>query len=72
VPADLALVNGGELQAHLGTMNAEHGCWVVVRSHLGEGYAFPKGVIPVVDVEFASKTAAGPPLRRRYELNKFC
>src|SRR5262249_52437280 len=39
VPPTLALVVGdtpADLPAVLGTMSAEHGCWVVVRSHNGE------------------------------------
>jgi hypothetical protein len=75
VPADLALVTGGkptELSVHVGTFSAEHGCWVVVRSHTQDRSAFPAGVFPVVDVEFPPKTPGGEPIRKRYELKQFC
>jgi hypothetical protein len=75
VPPGLALVPGDastELNVIVGTISEEHGCWVVVRSHNVSGYAFPKGVHPVVDVEFAPKTAGGPPLKRQYALDQFC
>ena len=75
VPAGVALVTGDQptdLQGHVGTMNEEHGCWVVVRSHVGDKSAFPSGVVPVVDVEFPAKKAGAAPVRRRYTLDKFC
>jgi hypothetical protein len=75
LPADLALVTGDtptDLRGHVGTMSAEHGCWVVVRSHHGDASAFPPGVCPVVDVEFPPKAPGGPTVKKRYKLDKFC
>jgi hypothetical protein len=53
-------------------MSAEAGCWVAVRSEAGGKAAFPAGVRPVVDVEFPPKAAGGPPVKRRYALDKVC
>jgi hypothetical protein len=53
-------------------MDAEHGCWVVVRTHKGEESAFAKDVIPAVDVEFPPATPGGKPITKRYSLDKFC
>jgi len=75
VPGELALEAGHEptgLEVHVGTMSANHGCWVAVRSHDGEKPLFPKGIFPVVDVEFPSKVPGGAPVKRRYQLQKFC
>jgi hypothetical protein len=75
VPPKLALVTGEkptDLPAALGTMSAEHGCWVVVRSHNGMEGAFPKGVSPVVDVEFPPKMPGGAVVKKRYSLAEFC
>ena len=75
VPPKLALVAGAkptDLPALVGTMSAEHGCWVVVRSHQGEQSAFPKGVYPVVDIDFPPKVPGGPPVKKRYALEQFC
>jgi hypothetical protein len=75
VPAGLALVAGDkptELNACVGTMSARDGCWVVVRSHNGDKYAFAKGVHPAVDIEFPPKAPGGPAVKKRYLLDKFC
>jgi hypothetical protein len=75
VPAGLTLATGEkptELQGHVGTFSAKHGCWVVVRSHNGKQSAFPEGVHPVVDVQFPPKAAGGPAVKRRYALDQFC
>jgi hypothetical protein len=75
VPTEMALVTGDkptDLRGHVGTMNAEHGCWVVVRSHNGEKSAFSEGVFPVVDVQFPPKAPGGAPVERRYVLDHFC
>src|SRR5262249_25533860 len=75
VPTDLTLVTGEQptdLRGHIGTMHAEHGCWVVVRSHDQDKSAFPEGVFPVVDVEFPPQTPGNAPVKRRYPLDKFC
>jgi hypothetical protein len=45
---------------------------VVVRTHHGETSAFPKGVFPMVDIEFPSKTPGGPVVKKRYALDHFC
>jgi hypothetical protein len=74
LPPQLALHTGDkeeDLFAVVGTMDAEHGCWVVVRSHAGQQSAFP-GVSPVVDIEFPSKKPGAPPVKQRYALDKFC
>jgi hypothetical protein len=44
---------------------------VVVRIEGNDGPAFPKGVHPVVDVEFSAKDK-GPPIKRRYPLDEPC
>jgi hypothetical protein len=75
LPPQLALKAGAdptELPAVVGTMDAAHGCWVVVRSHTGERSAFPAGICPVVDIEFPPKTPGDPPVKRQYQLDKFC
>jgi hypothetical protein len=75
VPPDLKLITGDkpiELNAVVGTMSAEHGCWVVVRSHNGEKSAFARGVHPAVEIEFPAKTPGGPTVKKRYLLDKFC
>lgn len=75
VPPKLALATGDaptDLHAVVGTMDAEHGCWVVVRSHAGEKSAFGPGVHPVVDVEFPPKLPGGPAVKKRYALDQFC
>ena len=49
VPAELALVTGDkptDLRGYAGTMNAEHGGWVVVRNHNGDVPAFSQGRLP--------------------------
>jgi hypothetical protein len=74
-PPGLVLATGDQptdLNGYVGTMNAEHGCWVVVRSHKGDKSAFPEGVFPVVDVEFPPKAQGGAPVRKRYVLDHFC
>ena len=74
-PPELDLKAGDkptDLSAVVGTMDAEHGCYVVVRSHNGDRSAFPEGVRPVVDVEFPPKEPGGSPVKKRYELDKFC
>jgi hypothetical protein len=75
LPEGLKLVAGDQptdLNGYVGTINAEHGCWVVVRSHDGNKSAFPEGVFPVVDVEFPPKAPGGAPVRKRYMLDQFC
>jgi hypothetical protein len=56
----------GEISAVVGTMDAERGCWVVVRSE-----ELPKDLHPVVEVEYrASKTGAA--IKQRYRLEQRC
>jgi hypothetical protein len=75
LPPKRALVSGEkpvDLSGVLGTMNAEYGCWVMVRSHDEKGGAFPNDVFPVVDVEFPPKTPGGAAVKKRYPLAEFC
>jgi hypothetical protein len=79
VPPRLALKTGDDptdLTALIGTMNAEHGCWVVTRTHSYSGKkeiaVFPPGVHPVVEIEFPPKRPGAAPVKRRYELDQFC
>jgi hypothetical protein len=75
VPPQFAVKTGDEptdMPAVVGTMDAEQGCWVVVRSHHGDKSAFPKGVCPVVDIQFPPKTPGAPAVRKRYSLDEFC
>jgi hypothetical protein len=76
IPPKLALQRGDKptnLPAYVGTMNAEKGCWVVVRSERARNEsAFPKGVHPFVDVEFPAKQAGASPIKRRYPLDQAC
>jgi hypothetical protein len=75
VPDGTVLNTGAEpseLYAVVGTMNAKHGCWVVVRSGEGDQSAFPKGVRPVVEIAFPSANRKGKPVRRKYRLDQFC
>ncbi len=75
LPSDLALRRGDavtELRAFVGTMDRKKGCWVVVRSGVGKFPDFPKGIHPVVEVEFPPKRQGDAPVKRRYELNQFC
>jgi hypothetical protein len=75
VPPGLTLTIGekpGELHAVVGTMSAEHGCWVVVRSHHAKDCAFPREVRPVVEVEFPARVQGGQAVKKRFTLNDFC
>jgi hypothetical protein len=75
VPAGLTLSTAekpDELYAVVGTMSAEHGCWVVVRTHKASDCAFAAGVRPVVDIEFPAKSPGGKAVKRRYKLDGFC
>lgn len=72
----LALRSGDkptDLGALIGTMNAEKGCWTVIRVHDHEDHwLLPEGAFPVVDVEFPAKTPGDPPIKRRFPLEGFC
>jgi hypothetical protein len=75
LPPDLAFVPGAkpvDLEAVVGTVTADHGGWVYVRSHQGSSSAFPRGICPVVDVEFPPRVAGGMPIKERYRLDQFC
>lgn len=76
LPPQLALRRGDkptEVCACVGTLDQDKGCWVVVYVDQRNGKpAFPRGVCPVVDVEFPPKLAGGRALKRRYPLDKFC
>jgi hypothetical protein len=75
VPPELALVTGDkptDLRGHVGTMDAEQGCWVVARSHNGNKSAFPDEICPIVDVQFPPKVAGGTPVKKQYRLDQFC
>jgi hypothetical protein len=75
VPTELALHTGDspvDLNAVLGTMDADRGCWVVVRSEPADGAGPGKDVHPAVEVEFPAKTPGAPPVKKRYLLEKRC
>jgi hypothetical protein len=76
VPPKLALERGDkptDLSVFIGTMNAEEGCWVVIRSHDGgDKPAFPKGIHPYVDVEFPPRIAGASSIKKRFPLDQFC
>ena len=77
VPPALALATGEkpvDLYVTIGTMEVEHGCWVVVRSQKGNdnSTAFSEQVFPVVEVDFPPKKPDQPRIRRRYELKEVC
>jgi hypothetical protein len=79
LPPDLALKPGAaatDLRAFIGTMDAEKGCWVVVRTHADAAISpvggFGEGVHPFVDVEFPPRKNGDPPIRKRYALDQFC
>jgi hypothetical protein len=56
----------GDVSAVVGTMDAERGCWVVVRSE-----DLPKDLHPIVEVEYCSCTT-GEPIKQRYRLEQRC
>jgi hypothetical protein len=75
LPPDLVLHTGAkprDLSGYAGTMSAEHGCWVVVRSDVGGPLDLPKNVLSVVDVEFPAKQPGAPPIRKRFTLDHRC
>ena len=57
----------GDIFAMAGTTDAEHGCWVVVRSE-----DLPKDLHPVAEVEFMGEDAGGPSIKKRYRLEQRC
>jgi hypothetical protein len=56
----------GDVSAVVGTMDAERGCWVVVRSE-----DLPKDLHPVVEVEYPTRKN-GVPIKQRYRLEQRC
>ncbi|HTQ40108.1 MAG TPA: hypothetical protein VMJ32_13870 [Pirellulales bacterium] len=60
-----------DFPAQVGTLDEKHGCWVMVRSMNGENPEF-RGVMPMVDIQFPSKTPGDPPVRQRYLLDNYC
>jgi hypothetical protein len=63
---------GTDLRSMIGTMDAERGCWVVVKTMEGKDCLFPEVIRPVVDIEFPPKSPGDPPVTRRYSLDQFC
>jgi hypothetical protein len=75
LPPELALHTGDtptDLNATLGTMDAERGCWVVVRSEPEDGFGPLRDVHPAVEVEFPAKALGGLAIKQRYMLEKRC
>ncbi len=75
VPDTTALRRGDKptnLRVVIGTMSERHGCWVVVRTCVGEGCPFPDAVRPVAEVEFPPADPKAQPVKKRYPLDKFC
>ncbi len=73
---ELALKRGEkptELRVYVGTVDADKGCWVVVRTQDDESNpVFPIAVHPFADIEFPPLHAGVPPVRQRYSLDKLC
>jgi len=63
-----------DLNVWVTTQQTNGESWIAVRSEneARNGPAFPPGVVPAADVEFPSKAAGGPPIRRRFALNELC
>jgi hypothetical protein len=59
--------NPSDIFAVVGTMDAERGCWVVVR-----GGDLPKDLHPVAEVEFPANKPGDPPIKKRYRLEERC
>jgi hypothetical protein len=57
----------GEIYNMVGTMDPEHGCWVVVRSE-----DLPKDLHPAVQVEFTPQNPGGAAFQKRYLLEQRC
>ncbi len=57
----------GDIFAVVGTMDAEHGCWVVVRSD-----NLPKDLHPVVEIEYPLNKGGETPVKKRYRLEERC
>jgi hypothetical protein len=76
IPSDLSLRRGEtetDLRAIIGTMDVTRRCWVVVKTHeAADKCLFADGIRPVADIEFPSRNAGEPPIKRRYVLAQFC
>jgi hypothetical protein len=75
LPPELALHTGNtpaDLNAMLGTMDEDCGCWVVVRSEPADGFGPGKDIHPTVEVEFPANASRGTPIKKRYLLEKRC
>jgi hypothetical protein len=56
-----------DISAVVGTMDAEHDCWVVVCSD-----DLPKDLHPVMEVEYPAKKAGDAPIKQCYEFKERC
>jgi hypothetical protein len=75
LPTDLVLRRGSEpttLRSFVGTMDAAHGCWVVVNSHDGDRPRFPDSVRPEVEIAFPARDVTVPPIVERFVLDQVC
>lgn len=75
VPDSTALLTGdkpADIRVLVGTMSERHGCWVVVRTCVGERGLFPEGVRPVAEVTYPPADAKAKAVTKRYALDKFC
>ena len=75
LPPNQALLRGDKpkmLRVNVGTMIADKGCWVVVVTRYKDQPAFPKGIHPVVNVEFPPKNPGEAPIRWQYPLDEPC
>jgi hypothetical protein len=74
--APLTLPKGGkpvELRVVTATMNAKNNGGAAVRTtDESNRRTFPKGIHPFVDVEFPPGKPGGPPIRKRYPIEKVC
>jgi hypothetical protein len=57
----------GDIYAVVGTMDAERGCWVVVRSE-----DLPKDLHPTVEVEYPARKSEDASIKKRYRLEQRC
>jgi hypothetical protein len=61
-----------ELDAVIGTIVPEYGCWTAVEVERNHEPVFPRGVFPVIEVEFPAREPRQPPIRKTYPLSGFC
>jgi len=73
LPEDLLLRHGKPAELYAGIVTDDgHGARAGVWVQEDGRPVFPKGVHPVVDVEYPPKEPGGPPVKRRYALDQFC